>query len=470
MPLPKIPSGSSNKKINKMPDLEEEVRPLDELNPSEGEFSPLSTEEIEAQDIEDDEIDEDYDTFIEEEIETEEINEKHPQIDEPFAEETDIPYDDDQYIDKKNRKLKPFGKKDKPRKSKKGKKQKTNLNAKDFDDRKNTLTAVRIARTGMIILVIGLFGFGVKNTFFPSHVYTKDQIQDFALESIGQTGFPLEKGQAFAEQFAEAYFTLDTNDDNSSKILNTFYGNQLINENALGQIVKMGTNKQSIIIAPRTFARNPVSEEIAVYKVATMVTDRENNSFDESGDMNAKWVGLSITVYQDPNTGELLVGKDSPQLIPAYNTKENSSLPAESPLGTGVSDANVYDSMAPTINGFLKAYAVATPTSHSEVDQYVKVDADSELFEGFGGKFFLKDDELSNAGAIIYPSTEDENNKEWKIDLALQWHDSTNEDNSEGLVYSGRYIMTIEQSKDGKYFVTAFRPYVYTPSDEIISE
>lgn len=465
MPLPKkIPSakGKDNKMdIPPLPEIElpEQLNPVDE----EGTFKSLSSDEIEAADVQDDFEDEAMDEYMEEEEPTYQATPikskgKAPMYDDPFEEGSAPEADPDKFIDKKKMKLKPFGGK----KSKKSKK--SFARAKDFDDRKNTLTLVRALRLLMIVVVIGLFGMGIKNTFWPSHVYTQDDISAIAQQSIGQTGFPMNRGAALAEQFTEAYFNFDSENDNSGKVLSSFYKGR--GETAAGAIEKNGKNKQRILIAPRVFSQNAVSENIANFYVNTLVTDRHGNEFDEGGNQTSKWVALSVTIYFDSETQELSIAKDSPQIIPSYEVGSTEVQPEAEKLGTGQADPEIYESMKPTIDGFLKAFAASSADSHADVDQYVKADPDPALLSGFAGKFKVADETLDASTASIYPVSDKEGNHEWKVDLTVKWEDSTSTDNRDNLSYTGRYVMTVEKSKDGKFFVTAFRPYVYTPSTE----
>lgn len=360
---------------------------------------------------------------------------------------------EDEFIDKKKRRMIPLG----------GKKSKKKVKAKDFDNRKNQLTTVRLLRLFMMIFFVGVFIFGAKNTFFPSHVYTKEDIENISLAAIGQTGFPVEKGQAFAEQFTQAYFNLDSEDDNSKKILSSFYGGSTKSDSQPGAVTNVGKAKQNVLVTPTTFNRGTAGENIGFYHVATLISDRNGQKFNDKGETTAKWVGLAVTVYYDKKTDQLTIAKDSPQLIPSYSVASNLQLPQGEKLGTGQSSSDKYEEMAPTINGFLKAFGNATPESHADIDQYVKSDPEPEVYHGFGGKFAVREDELSGTKAEIYPVSAGEDNKEWKVDLDLRWHDTSANTNDNDTSYRGRYIMTLEQSKDGKYFVSTFRPYVYTP-------
>lgn len=451
---------SGQKKMPPLPDVKERENPVQPSDIVEEEFIQMTEEEVIDADFLDDAEDEALEEIVNEE-EEEQLSEAERELidrnnkvefDDPFPEGSEI--ENEEFIDRKKRKMKPFGGK---------KSKKVNAKAKDFDDRKNQLTTIRIIRIVVMLVILGLFGFGIKNTFFPSHVYTREDIENISMLAIGETGFPMEKGEAFATQFATAYFDYDSSDSNSRRILDSFYGGSSKADSQVGSVTTVGDTKQRVVVPPRVFSSSGITDEIATFKVSTLITDKDSGKFNKDGEMTAKWVGLAITLYYDKDKTQMFVAKDSPQLIPSYSVGNEVQWKQESKLGTGQANSELFDSMAPTINGFLLAYGKASPDSHSELDQYVKKDPDPELLDGFNGNFLIKEDSITSTNTQIYPSTSDEGNNEYKVDLNLNWVDSAAQENDNNVTYNGRYVMTIEKSKDDKYFVTAFRPYIYTP-------
>lgn len=477
MALPKrIPEveGKKRRRIPPLPSIEKE----NVLNDNEdSSIETLSVESMEEDAREEQRQDEDLDAYIQERenaleearrIKEEEAKEEERrsvsksnhgrlEFDDPFEEGTDTSTNET-FINEKELKIEPTGgKKSKRRKG-------GTARAKDFDDRTNKLTAVKVLRFFVFVVILGLFLFGVKNTFFPSHVYTKEDITLISQRAVGQTGFPMNRGRAFAEQFTEAYLTVDSGNDNARKTLDHFYGGR---ESAQGAEVSWsGKNNQKILVQPKVFSEQGITENIGYYYVSTLVSDREGNSVDANGKVSSKWVALAVTVYFNSKTQELSIAKDSPQIIPSFEVSSGSQLPQGTPIGTGSSNSELYDAMKSTINGYLKAYAASSTKSHSDADQYVKDSSDPSVFAGFGGEMTINTDQLSSQNVAIYPSTDSPENNEWKVDLQLQWEDATSTSLQDQLTYKGRYIMTVEKNKDGKYFVTAFRPYIYTPKEE----
>ncbi len=459
MPLPKRPQTSKGPALSPtsgFPTLNKNIKKEEVELPEENEFTQLTEEEVREEDFNDYVEEKDTDAYIKEEEEKERQKEEKlnkPLIDDPFLGDTDEP--EEEYIDKKKLKIIPFG-------GNKSKRKSSFARAKDFDDRKNTVTLAKALRTFVIIVLLGLFGMGIKNTFFPSYVYTPNDISSIAQQAVGQSGFPMNRGRAFAEQFAEAYLNFNSEDANSGKVLSSFYGSQS-SENKDGVVDMNGKNNQKLLTSPRVFSETAVSPEIATFQVSGLVTDRKGTEFDKNGNRTSKWVALSITVYYDKDNQTLAVAKGSPQLVPSYGVADNTTQPQATPLGTGVAVPELFEKMKPTIDGFLKAYGASTSSSHADVDQYVKSNADPSLFAGFGGEYRIKAETVESSNTNIYPSSDKKDNKEWKVDLNISWEDTSSVDARDHLGFNGRYVMTIVQSSDSKYFVTAFRPYVYTP-------
>ncbi len=452
MPLPKKANYIS--KPVELPD----INGTEEDNP----FVSLSSGDIEIEDLKETKEDESTESYLDNEernLEKELHEESVPKFDDPFQPGSDTTeLDDDRYIDKKKGKIKPFGG-DKSNKSKK----KTFAKSTDFDDRKNALTTIKVFRGFMIVVVLGVFCFGIKNTFFPAHVYTQEDISSIAKQAIGETGFPMNRGRALAEQYTKAYFEFNSENEQASNGLQDFYKGT--NNPASQTIVRTGRNIQQVLTAPVTFSQNAVSETIANYSISVQLSGLNGKSVADDGTPNTKWLALSVTVFFDKKTNELSIAKDSPQVIPSYEIGDQSTQPEPAKIGTGDAVADLYNSMSPTVNGFLKAYAKSSSESHSELNQYVSSKPDPALLAGFNGKFKLGNNEaeLDSSAIKVYPSTDSKSNNEWKLLLAVPWADTSSTDPKDTLSYTGKYVMTLSKSNDNKYYVTAFRPYIYTP-------
>ena len=462
MPLPKMTPGKKTNPLGSLPDIEPSYNPISQSQQDEGVFEVLPSTEVDIQDVLDDEEDDSMEEYVQNKIEEEDdVKEEElvPQYDDPFQKGTYQEEDEDKFIDKKKLKIKPFG-------GNKSKNKKTVARVNDFDSRKNAQITVKIFRSIMLVIIVGLFLFGLKNTFMPSHVYTQEDITAIAQQAVGQTGFPMNRGRAFAEQFTSAYFEFSSDNEILSTKVNSFYNGKT--GAASTSIVRNGKNVQTLVSAPVVFSEIAVSDKVATYSVSALVTNREGKTVTDDGSLATKWLALNVTVYYDSKTQELSIAKDSPQLIPSYGVGDNADQPPADVVGTGVAIPDLYPSMGPTINGFLKAYGKATSESHADIDQYVSAKPDPSLYAGFGGKFRMADGEkpLESNSVQIFPESDKEGNNTWKVVVTVPWEDASSTDNRDTLAYSGKYVLTIKKTSDNKYYVETFRPYVYTPAPE----
>lgn len=352
------------------------------------------------------------------------------------------------FVDKKNKKVIPLG----------GKKSKRKVKSSEFDDRKNTLATTKILRLVIMIIISGLFIFGLKNTFFPSHVYTENQIRSFAQAGAGQTGFPQERGTAFVESFMEAYLTFDREKPELNEILNYYYGEDNFASLSPQQLrIDKGINaKQHIIIAPQVYEADLLTEYSALYKVSTFVSNTDNE--ESIGNRSAgRWVSFAINVYYDKETEGMAITKDSPSVIPTYRILKQTSVPTESTIGNGKVNTEILPALTPTINEFVKAYAEASIASHESILQYIDDKQDINLYDGFGGSVTLD----GSPSQAIQKTVYDSDDGLYRVDLNITWVDNVASTDDKKIEYISRYIMRIKPIGDGKYLVTSFKPFSY---------
>ena len=366
---------------------------------------------------------------------------------EPIYEDTVEKKKKRKFIDKKKKKIKPFGNK-----------------VSKYDERKDVAVAKKVQRglvLGGLLVIIGL---GVKNTFFPSYVFTSDIAQS-AKTSVGQTNFPLDKGQAFAEQFITYYVTLDEEDAVSRNMLSYFYTgimpeSNVANGNATSTpTVEARDNKQRIIGVPVTYEKRSLTDYSANYKISVLVTDENGQAQAANLNPTSHWLSFSVNVYYDAKTGAMSIHKGDPVVMPTYPITASEAAKDESKIGTGDEDANMKQPLKSTIQGYWKAFATSSVTSHDEINQYISDKEDKELYSGFNKTMKLAtDDPATDITYKVYTST---NEDEWKVDVTVKWADNTSSDSKKAAIYTGRYIMTIKKIGNDKYVVTRAAPYLY---------
>lgn len=351
------------------------------------------------------------------------------------------------FIDKKNKKIKPYGRK------------KKKIKAKDFDDRKNRVTTQKIARLFVGFIILGLFFLGIKNTYFPEQNYTKEEIRDLALTAIGSTEFPLERGAAFAEEFLTYYLNYNPTSSTNNQILSKFYDGKVDISVTNSNFPNKKTNSenfQKVLTKPILFNKTTPLDYLGIYEFNVLMSDTDGKSNVDKNQTKAHWMAFSVSVYYDKEKDALAILKDSPTLIPDYKIENNSIIPREMPLGNGEEDSESLEKMIPTIDGFISAFAKVSPKSHNEIDQYIPSNPSIDLISGFDNTVDLEKNTTDSIKKIAF-KTDIEN--QWKIDTIVNW--KSNQVTGNSSVFTSRYVMTIEKTVDDIYLVTKFKPYIY---------
>lgn len=352
---------------------------------------------------------------------------------------------DDKYIDKKNMKIVPLG----------GKK----VKAKDFDERKNTLSGLKLFRIGLVVLLIVIFGFGIKNTFFPSNNFSQDEITSIALTAVGETGFPVEKGKAFAEEYLKYYLNLDQTDENNKMFLAKFASgnmNEVLPELNREDITE-GGNKQKVISGPYVFETVNISQKATQFKLSALVSD-ESGNVTTSGSSQSHWVSFSVNLYHNPKSGKLAT-QGEPILIPTYEIQDSSKIPEEKSIGVdSLTDTDIINKIYPVVSGYLKAYAISSYSNRNDILQYIPTKFDKSLVSGFDGKFSLEGSESDYLEDLKYFTTEETDT--YKVSVVVKWKDKYS-----GIIYPAKYVLTVAK-QDSKYLITKISPFAYIPKED----
>lgn len=397
------------------------------------------------EEIVDDDYDEEYE--LEGVLSYEEEDEIEGTVSDPliYHEEED----EDKYIDKKKKKILPIGTK---QKTKKG-----TIKASDFDDRKNTLTTIKILRTVVMVVLVFIALLGLKNTFMPSNNYTRQEIEGIATNSVGQTGFPKERGQAFAEDFISAYLTINPESKANRDVLAYFYSGGRDSSSIDTSTIKSGYKVNQVVIGtPRTYEAVLHTSKSAVFNVSALVSNLDGVSSTEDGSQ-ARWLAFSVNVYYDKNTDQLSIVPNNPTLIPKYNVSGGTKLTIGGDIGNGVVNNDMVQALTPTVDGFIQAYATSSLDSHNEILQYVPKEPDIHLYSGFNGSVKLAS-ESNSIDKVVYDT---DNEGEYRVLATVKWVDSTSSSNKETITYTSQYVMSIQKTSEGKYVVLRFRPYVF---------
>ena len=352
------------------------------------------------------------------------------------------------FIDRKKKKLMPFG----------GDKSKRKVKSSDFDKRENILAKTKILRFVIMAMTLFMFIFGLKNTFFPSHVYTDSQIREFAKQGAGQTGFPRERGEAFVENFMNVYLTFDRTKPELNDILSYYYGEDSFARVGYEKMnMKMSTGaKQHVIIGPTIYDVNLLTDYSALFKVSAYVSDIDGTETDGKGS-TGRWLSFAINVYYDKEADTMAITPDSPSIIPPYRIAKQADVPDRAPFGNGEVNSQIGPALNPTINGFVEAFARSSVASHESILQYIHDKNDIKLYDGFGGAVKLNGSPDTAIKKTIYNSDDGI----YRVDLSVSWIDATVSDEDNKVEYVGKYIMRVNPEGEGKYSVSSFVPYTY---------
>lgn len=355
----------------------------------------------------------------------------------------------DEFIDEKNKKLKPFGRR--------------KVKVKEFDNRKNLRTRATIVQWTVITLIAILIGLGVKNAVFPPNSLSENDVSAIAAETVGMTDFPLEEGKGFAQDFIKAYLT--TSDDVSSTVLNYYYSGSMSNGGdvtASNRTISSGY-KQSILYGPTVYKQEALTDYSASYTVGALVRANAEDSDGTKVQGDPRWMFFNVNVFYNSKQDNFTITPDSPTIIPATEVGQLSEVPSAAQLGNGDTDQDLTPALSSVVYGFLKGYAETTPTDHSGLDQYIVSNPDPTLLKGLAGQYQFNGD-VSNAAQYEAFLTDDPATV--KVAVTVNWLNTLgSQDSNLQATYTSSYVMTLVKQSNGKYLVSKFAPQYYVMDD-----
>jgi len=404
---------------------------------------------------------------------SEPASKKHTKSSAPAKTSTPSILDDDEdelgfkrnFIDKKNKRLLPFGKNTgSSGDRRKGRK----VRDKDIDPRKNRIIKISGYRAFFITICLTVVVLGAYNAWFPQKALTVDETAQVAQQALGRTNFPEARGEGFAKDFLQAYLT--TSDETSQQALAYFFNGTLENANNSSVETNRQTSadyKQQILYGPTVYSASSITDQVATYVVGALVKAAPADGSTPAPDSNGKtggeatWMFYSINVYYDKASDRLFITPDSPTVVPNMNVGSSRDLPGPQSLGTGESDSDLKAKVSSTVLGFMSAYATSSPQDHTALDQYVINDAPQELKTGLSGTYSF-DGNVSNAVTFEAFPTKDANVA--KVKVTVNWKRSLGANGSQSARYTSTYVMTL-QNVSGKWQVSKFSPFTYLPDE-----
>lgn len=258
-----------------------------------------------------------------------------------------------------------------------------------LDKRKDRQRGSRaVAWVTLSVLTTVAVGFGAYLAL--NKPLTESDVQGQIDASIHETGFPMERGEAFARRFAEAYVTADGS-ETSEKALSYFYTGALGKSASVtgASLSRPKGGSYRLVGDVNVFEVLPRTAEVSVYKVQMLVVDQQADG-EGAATVNPSphWLALEVSVYYDKAKDMLMIPSNSPSLIPAPAVGASADAPAYTDPGTGQAYAGGEETaLRGAVFGFLDAYGKASPGNHTLLDQYVSPGADVSIFNGFNGEF-----------------------------------------------------------------------------------
>ena len=358
------------------------------------------------------------------------------------------PADELEFIDKKNNKLKPFG----------GPKSK--LKVSDLDPRRNLRRQTKTVWFVTIALVLAGTVAGWYQIIYPAPTLNKQDVESIVAVSSGEIGYPTERAGGFAQDFVTTFLDVNNTADSETALAQFYSGTESTQD--LDTRVTNSEYKQSVVFGPTIYDSQALTPYSGRFTVGAMV--RPDVVKGEAADTTARWVYFNVNVYYDADTDSFTIPNGSPTMVPSPTTGQRSNLPQEDELGDQV-DTDLKQLAAPTIVGFVKAFAISTPENHISLDQYVVSNPDPSLLTGMGDQFELVGADNGDIDYTIYdPGTE---GAVLKVEANLTWRLQSGEGESNARIdYNSKYIITLELQSNDKYLVSKIAPKYFVEKQD----
>ena len=289
-----------------------------------------------------------------------------------------------------------------------------------LDKRKDRQRGSRaVAWVTLSVLTTVAVGFGAY--LWMNKPLTESDVQGQIDASIHETGFPMERGEAFARRFAEAYVTADGS-ETSEKALSYFYTGALGKPASVtgASLSRPKGGSYRLVGDVNVFEVLPRTAEVSVYKVQMLVVDQQADG-EGAATVNPSPLGLALEVsgYYDKAKDMLMIPANSPSLIPAPAVGASADAPAYTDPGTGQAYSGGEETaLRGAVFGFLDAYGKASPGNHTLLDQYVSPGADVSIFNGFNSEFEVAGGAESNVTVRLI---EGEDESHGRAVVSVKW-------------------------------------------------
>ena len=189
---------------------------------------------------------------------------------------------------------------------------------------------------------------------------------------------------------------------------------------------------------------------------ASKAANSNGNTTDE-----LKQITLSVTIGYDSATSKYYVATPNPSIVPSsiMGRSQNLVQPKNIP-GSKIQNS---EDITNTLSGFFKAYMVASPDKHGDLDQFIANTKKANFASvGLSGAYTI------NSSDISYTAYKQDNGQiiaKVKVTLIDEVGGTTDIDTNErakqSISYPVEYLVTLDPQGNGKYLVSNLTPYVY---------
>ncbi len=359
------------------------------------------------------------------------------------------------FIDKKNKKVEPFGGK------------KSALKVNDVDRRANLRRNSLIVQIVVIGLILVTLGFAVKNSFWPPASLTEADVQGIVYNTTGTTAFPLEQGRYFAESYMEAYLEYNPADPDSSAVMQYYNRGELASGGTVDGVTVGKNFSQEVAYGPIVYRSQAATANSAIYTIGALVkvsntvetpaaTDGATVTPVDDGALI--WKYFSLNVYYDDEANAFAIA-GTPIVVPNPDVLSSGDVPSAAPIGSGkAADEATVDAITPTIYGFLEAYRVSTAKDYSKLLPFLVADPEPALLNGLGELYDFKGGAADEASVVINAYSTATTSV--KVIATVTWVQDVA---GTSIETTSSYVIDV-QPISGGFDVTRFLPLAYVPA------
>jgi hypothetical protein len=351
----------------------------------------------------------------------------------------------------------------KNRRGRKSKIDNPNASAGKMDRRKKATIFKWFIIVSFILIII----IAVLNVLIPKKELTTSDVQQIAATQVGDTGFPLERGQGVATQFMQAYLMLG-GDTSSSKLLDVFYNGKTSSNStgsstggvSLGNASITGNVTQKIEYGPYVYSSKALTSKTGDYTIGALVYQVDTTTGaqikDSDGNVVYKWLFFDVGVYYNEKTDSFLISKDSPNIVPEIKTTQQANAPDTKEPGDGQENKDLETTaMTQTLTDYIDAWA---SSKQSTLNTMTTPDRTSAALQGMNGL-------VTRSGELTYKMYGQSNNDGlYRALVTVNWKDNVS--NQSSINYQSKYIIYVKPISDKKYLIKDIQPYQYYVSSD----